>query len=691
MISPALRAALAAFDDATLAALANPGLVRRARRDVEEGKVALVSAQGDAAEIDADGMRVSIDSRGPRTATCACKLPTVCRHRIAAVLLLQGMPGDAAVAATDDRPVDDASASTEPAAEAATKTANGEPRDIIEALALKALEHWAGKASRRAAFELLDSSATVSASAQAVTVAFDGLDEPIRILRGQGLDGIVSKVAKARQKAWHTAAVLAARRHFGLDLPEAESVETAPPPDTAMAIDPVFLAKVAAALRECVALGFNLAPIPLEESLFEYSVSSRVDHLPRLAALLRAIAAQVRLRRQRSLAFDPDRMLETLATAHALINLLARGEADADRLAGLVGTVRRDYVPSEPLHLIGCGGERWQTAAGGRGVTVWFFEPANGRFLSVAQARGPGQDPTFSANDVWQFLTHWQSKPLKTLAHARLSLTGSGLTSDGRLSSPASAKAMIAAEDARPQSDWDVVVRDWSDLAPLFVSQSGIGLDAGSAAVVCLIAPSASAAPWFDELAQQLVWPLRDAAGQWLAVTLDHDDHSRAAVQVLEATVRSGWQGVILVRLIRQGDGMAVVPVTLFGPGAPLDISFANPSVQRDRATGATPVVRDWLSRLRGSTTRLHRIPPDATAAAIAGTWRLLLDRTEVGQSLGNSLDTERDRHADRLDAIGLPTLAAHLRATTDADSLLTAAYATMLIRTSRIQPGLLA
>ena len=88
-----------------------------------------------------------------------------------------------------------------------------------------------------------------------------------------------------------------------------------------------------------MASGTALAPLPLEEDLFDLSVSSRADGLPRLAASLRAIASDLRLRRERSLAFDPDGLLERTATAHVLAGALA--SADPARRARLAGAVRR--------------------------------------------------------------------------------------------------------------------------------------------------------------------------------------------------------------------------------------------------------------------------------------------------------------------------------------------------------------
>jgi hypothetical protein len=667
MIDAALRESLAAFDDETLATLANPGLVRRARRDMEEGKVRLVASGAGTAEVEADGQLVSLDARGPRAADCACRSLAVCRHRIAAVIF---------VLAQDAGAVETSVAGGEPEAD---------PTGILAGFDLVRLEKWAGKAGWRAALELAGTADGVDAAANAIAVAFPDIEGPVRILRGQGFDGIVSKASKARIKAYHAAAVLAALRHSGMATPEAEA---APEPAAAqdMEVDQDFLARVRSGLGEVARLGLNLAPLPLEESLFELSVSSRADSLPRLAALLRAVAAQMRLRRDRALEFDPDRMLELTATAHSLAGALAL--ADAERRSVLAGKVRRDFAPAAPLQLVGCGGERWMTVSGARGVTAWFVEPATGRWLSTTLARGAGQDPAFRPSDAWHSQPMWQSEPLAVLAHARIELEGSRRSADDRLSAPVSARATILDRSIRPEPGWPGVVHDWDALRSDWLAKVGLGLDSTETSTACLIAPSQIAPPFFDDLAQRLVWPVRDRAGNWLALTLDHQEPMPVAIEALEATIRSGWQGLALVRVERSGDKLALRPLTLFGGEDPVDLSLWSPP---RRLVAKQPLVRDWLARLRsGAGRRFAPMPSSSTEAALATAWRHLLDRAELGPSLARTIDGELAGHVCRLEQFGLPHLAELLREGTEGDRLLAAAYAVMLARQQRCSVPLL-
>lgn len=659
MIDATLRDSLSAFDDAALETLANPGLVRRAHRDVEEGKVRLVASGAGKAAIEADGQLVSLDTRGPRAADCACRSVTVCRHRIAAVIFVRAQDVDAALV-----PV-------------AGEEAPADPTEIVAELDLVRLERWAGKAGWRAALELVGTAECVDAAANAIAVTFTDIEGPVRILRGQGFDGIVSKASKARIKAYHAAAVLAALRHFGGVLPD---IADEPAVARDLEVDPAFLARVRSGLGEVAMLGMNLAPLPLEESLFELSVSLRADSLPRLAALLRAVAAQMRLRRNRALDFDPDRMLELAATAYALVGAL--GHSDAERRTVLAGKVRRDFAPAEPLHLVGCGGERWTTVSGARGVTAWFIEPETGRWLSTSLTRGAGQDPAFAPGEAWRHQSLWQAEPLAVLAHARIELEGSRTSVDHRLSAPASARATIVERSVRADPGWPGVLRDWDELRNNWLDQGGLGLDGTETPMACLIAPSQIAPPFFDDLAQQLVWPVRDRAGRWLALTIDHEEPVPTAIEALEATVRSGWQGLVLVRVERDGDRLALRPMTLFGHDDPVDLSLW---VRPWRRGVDQPSVRDWLARLRpGAGRRFTEVPRSGTDAALAKAWRHLLDRAEVGPSLARTIDGDLAAHVERLETYGLPRLALLLREGGGGERLLAAAYALLLARQQR-------
>ncbi|MCB2065584.1 MAG: hypothetical protein KDE15_02965 [Erythrobacter sp.] len=665
-----LSRALQAFDDQALATLANVGLVRRAQRDLASGKIALEAVEDGTARLLVDGQIVALGAAGPAAASCDCPAMGVCRHRIAAVLFLRDLDGTADAA--------DTQADAPP----------GDPQDIVSAISLEDARKFAGRPGWRAALELLVEVTGVEVAETSIGVTFAGLDEAVLILRGQGIAGVVSKAAKAKKKPYHAAALIAARRHFGLPEDGLEADDpVAVEPQGPVPPDPQFLRRVQQALADCTELAFNLAPEPLEESLFALSVSSRADALPRLAAILRGIAAQMRLKRARSFEFDAAQMLELLATAFALSRAVGTVDPAAPGFARLAGQVRRDYAPVEALELLGCGADVWRSAAGARGMTAHFLQPDTGQFYSVSLARGAGQDPTFEPQQAFRHQAIWQAGPLATLAHARIRLTGAGVADGGRLSAGKDARAEILEAAAQPNAQEADICSDWEALHEGLAQDFGLGIAVTGQAKMALLAPADCARPQFDELAQRLVWPVRDLAGRWLGLTLDHDERSNRAIARLEEQLRGGWRGMVLVRATQQGHRIALAPITLFGRGAPVDLSIA-PVLFRQREE------RDfigWLRRLRpGPGQALAMQQPSQSARAVDAAWKHVLDRLEAGPQLARLLDYKRTAHAARLTDYGMAWLGEMLGQAEAGDSLLAAAYALLVARQQRTELPLL-
>jgi hypothetical protein len=491
-----LAAALAAFDDGALRLLSNKGTVRRAVRDVEEGKVTLIEADGDRAVVAADGETVRIDSAGPAKASCTCPAPGVCRHRIAAVLLLQA--GVAPAEAEDLR---------------AALLAE------VAAIPGEALRRFAGRAGWRAALELAEAGGEVDVDGTALRIRLAG-DEEVHYLRGLGLDGMVSKLAPGKRKAYHAAALVAARRMAGVE-PERPSAAEAEEADTAP--DPAFLAEVRNALAEACRSALSLAPLALEERLSTLSVSSRADTLPRLSALLRAIARMVRERRTRDVRFDPDHCLGRIAAADALARALAAA-GDPGRRAALAGSIRQDYADCGPLRLRGVGAETWRSEGGARGVSAWFYDADGDRWFTAALVRGAGQDPSFDPRRAYAQEAVWGNRSLADLARAEVAFGSVMASRGGRLSTASGTCPDVAPAHGLIPEQWQCAFADWRALETRLRDRLAGSLAAAPPAVEPVVLhPRRLGRPFFDELSQMLYCPVEDRNGRWVAVSVAHD------------------------------------------------------------------------------------------------------------------------------------------------------------------------
>lgn len=532
-----LAPALMAFDDAALAALANQGILRRAARDVAEGKASVSGWDGETAIVAADGETVRIDARGPAQAHCTCPAPGICRHRIAAVLLLRRPEAEL------------------PAADAAPSLSAE-----IAALPEDMLIRFAGRAAWRAAREIAAKGGEIAERGAALVITLAGEGIEIRYLRGLGIEGMLSKAPPARRKPLHAAALLLVRQAAGVAASEpSATAEPAP-----ASLDAAFLGEIRDALADACRNGLALAPLALEERLFTLSVSSRADSLPRLSAMLRGIARMLRQRRARDFRFDPDACLAAIATADALVRALPAA-GDPDRRSGLIGAVRQAYTEIGPLQLYGAGGESWRAEGGARGATAYFYAPACDRWLTASLARGAGQDPFFDPRHAFASQAIWGGHTLASLSRAAFRLDRVAASPAGRLStSAAGPPALSGATTLSP--GWACAFDRWDRLANRLHTRLVGSLAAPAPAQEPVILwPRRSGTPWFDDLTQQLHWPLQDRDGEWLAVSCGNDPDRPAHVDHLASTLlRPGFSGAVIAAASIAGPIFALRPIALF-------------------------------------------------------------------------------------------------------------------------------
>jgi hypothetical protein len=128
-----------------------------------------------------------------------------------------------------------------------------------------------------------------------------------------------------------------------------------------------------------------------------------------------------------------------------------------------------------------------------------------------------------------------------------------------------------------------------------------------------VLCPQRTAPVAFDELTQSLSWPLMDAAGNWIALSLDHDLSGSGLgarrIDALEAAQNGAARPFAIVALARpDGDRLALTPMTLWGEAVAM-LDFP----QRPRP--AEPrLLADAIARIRRARERRAAPPPMDTA-----------------------------------------------------------------------------
>ncbi len=457
----------AGLDEAGLAALGSAGLLRRARA----ARIGAVAAPD--ARVEVEGFTVTLGGKGPAAARCPCPATGVCLHILAAILALQ---------AAAPAPAGDVLAELCALAEADLLAFAGS--DLAPALRLAA--------------EAVPGPAPPAAS---LTLALPGLADPVTFLAGAGLRGALWKGPDSRRRLAVAAAALALRASCGLPLPEAPGTEAA------RGLDRDLLLAIGTGVEAAVAPTLQGLGALAADGLLDLALSARIEAAPRLAGALRALVALAVALGDRGAAADAGAFLVRAARAQALAHALAAPDADP----ALLGILRRDYRAAPPLTLQLLGARVWRAPTGARGLRLWAWDAAGGRWIVTGAARPDGLDPGFDPVEAYRRPILGQPSAAGAMGQS-LDLAAPLLSDDLRLQADCAARARpLPLPPPEAEGDWTALAhRLRAGLGPALLRDGRI--------VAALIAPAA----WDPPAPGPAGWhlPLRDTAGRGLSVAL---------------------------------------------------------------------------------------------------------------------------------------------------------------------------
>lgn len=596
-----LVALLARYDDDAWVAIANRGLLRRARKDLETVHPVVVGpadagAAVDAVEVAVGDRVVRFRATGPADATCTCSSPVTCQHVVAAGLWLAtggGAGGDALPAV--DRPSAEPSprAPDEPArvaapADGAASAHPADPADLLhdELMAWDAatLTAHAGLAGYRWAHHHLDDADQPPELARGSYLAVTFPQGVTVRYLGGGPAGLVVDQRVPAVERYQVAAVLAWQRAHGRVLPPPPPRATERPATESSLSQHESRARLRAAaatlLRDAVAVGVSHLSPALHDRLVTAGVWAQGVEYHRLARVLRRLADQVDLLLVRSAHADDLALLDELARAYALVRALDAAAAAGKEPVGLVGRARSTYDLARTLDVVGLGGVPWRTGSGYHGLTSVFWCPSRARMLTWTDAR-PDTLAGFDPRARWRQPAPWPGLPTPAAAAgARLTLTHPQLSADGRLSGVESCTAAVTRLDGPSLRALLPVTTSWRDVAPL----RPLSLtDPADPATWVVLAPAGAAPVAWDPTAQTLRWPLLDASGDVVALEVPWSRLHAHAIGRLEGLTQPPAPGTLVVARVRRRHGAVVgEPVSLVPPdtdGPAVDcLHFDDPS-----------------------------------------------------------------------------------------------------------------
>ncbi len=548
-----------ALDDETLAALANKGLLRRAQKDLEATKPELQEDRADALvyTMPGENCAVTMPTAGPAKASCTCPADGICRHILAAAILLRALAQQA------------------PAAEAAQEqTAPVEttpPPDQLLQLSEADLIAWATRKVYRLVVEEFafgELEIIIDSEGKTTRFRFPQYNIVVRGIAGGGLDGLICS-CKHPPCQHVVAAILYYQAQHGkpLPVPENKVQETTSPPRSREEV----LESVLKTLAEMVALGLGRLSKTTEDRFTTLAVSAQGVKLFNLNSTLRSLSDNLSWHLNRDVRASTPQLLAAAARTYALAYALKH----APRVPPLtlVGESKKRYYDIGNLDLIGVGAQQWTSRSGFVGLTLYFWDVAGRRWTTWSDVRPTIHDNVrFNPRQRYAREEMWDSAPAPaTISRRSFRLSSAQRNRVGQLSGRKRCQALLSGSADLTSLNFEgVQFDDWQKLADHVAASRASGLVKGSQLdTLVLIKPAAWGEPAYDQMRQVLVRPVFDAAGRSLRLMLPHAEDWSFAVDTLQSWDPKQWEtwGVLGAAFITS-EGLHVTPMSLLNRAA---------------------------------------------------------------------------------------------------------------------------
>ena len=627
----ALRTQLARFDDDAFAALANKGLLRRARKDLEKGKAIIVEEAPTVIAMSFAGHRIEFNARGPSQATCSCAAQGACQHILAAAITLASLPMDATASAGSA-----SATSPTPAAPSDLEDPLQPLRNALLEFSSRALREHAGKAGYRWAWRFVQDldieKDLILSGDRNLVISFRHPPIAFRYMGGD-IDALLPSADVKQLDKYRVAAILAFQRSHGKvpERPDGPAETTAslnlgkdhglPAEGSAVLLDSRvrLMAAVRQIADECIKLGLAHFSPGIHERFETLAVWAQGAQCYRLALLLRRIADHVEMFLARAGSADEQRLFDELAFAYALVSALDSALARGAAPGSLVGRARNEYEEVGRLELLGLGASPWRSASGYLGLTMLFWSPAQQSFYSCTDAR-PEVQRGFDPIARYKFPGPWSGLGAPAMATGRkIVLTGALTSASGRVSAserttatilPLDCAAFLA--DLPSHARWDELARERAARRRSLLAEPQPLKD------WVILRPSSFNRAQFDATRQILTWRLVDDAGALLLAELPYDKYTANVIERLEQI--EAQEGVLIVARLRGGSTNFVAePLSLIRP------SVAD-STLVDSLYFDPPPKEGFAKKLLSALNRRSAVADAPSAAAISAFPPLLFD-----------------------------------------------------------------
>jgi hypothetical protein len=598
-----------AYDDAALAQLCSTGLLRRAGKQLEAGKVELHSDESGQGVFAVGAQQVTLLKAPLEQSLCDCSAGGVCVHILAAVLHTR----------------ENAEPSTTPQDEGAASVG---PCEELAAYSPEAVMKWAGKPGTRLAARLLATLPSTSSEDERRVEEKPGsleivLDAEVqcRYILGAGLDGILCDAPESRRKGIIAACLLYWQQQQGrvVQWPDDSRPESAEGPLSEE--EGALVREVQQQLKRMLDAGLMHLPQAHETALRTLAWSARGESLPRLSALLLRLAGEITAFRDRVAGTDARQLFDLLTAVWVLCERLL--STDPEQIKNLRGRFRRDYSAKSVGPLWSCGAYRYMSRSGAQGVSAILWDLESREPLRLNMGRTGEGAGAFNPYTLWQSVVAWnKGRSLESMNAQVLRLEGARVSGDGRLSlSQETFLQSVEAPCRFAEAIAELGITRWDRLSE---SMEAVLENEEALMPPLIIRPSEVKAFQVAEHDQRWIGWARDTDKKWLRLSAPVDDiHNErvAAINKLIDETPFGFWGLVLEPR-RDRENLLLTPVAVimkhgdeyrcFNP----DLEYINLKEKKR--------IHSWLRQVMGST---NKAPSDEVQSVdLASITKLLND-----------------------------------------------------------------
>ncbi|EPK8019351.1 SWIM zinc finger domain-containing protein [Providencia rettgeri] len=536
------------YDDDALTVFANVGLLRRARKDVENQKV--IPTDLGAGTFTSDGQSVSLDAQGIQKATCNCPATGCCKHILAAVLWVQSntieeSDPEESIASESDTVLSELLAlQPESLITQATK--------LELRLALKFVAQWQ------------DNELVYDAQPNQLKISLPEYDEPIIYMRNSGLQGMISSLPEKQKKAIHLAIIAKLKLQHGQDWHWPEELTAGQVQQQGLSQDDkVVMDSIEQFIQDMLRQGLSHISQSSASQLQLLNMSARAEGLPRLAKDMKRLSQQVKRLADKHFTMDEGQVLRLIAEISAYLYQLSA--ANEQQLIELKGLQRRQYSeqPTE-FDLLPIDANWWKTESGAIGATLSFWDRQNKKIIQCTQGRSNSLDPTFNRQNVWQTLSLWKHTA-EHLMKTPFRLHSPRLSEEGELSASGESYAVSGKEKGLTADDYLNIKAEFGYTDWQLVANELPTLTQDNRFSPVLLHITNYEPLYWDETEQCVLWTVTDAQQNRAFLRLNwqgSDDHK---IEELRFMTKQQWPiCAVTVQVSYSQEAIQLVPKTLW-------------------------------------------------------------------------------------------------------------------------------